>query len=96
MEKPFSLITTNPAQLQAMINAESVTSPVLLSEWRVLTSEEIWAAQLASGTDSFCANALLINGKGSITCLPRAEIDALTTSVQKTSLGDDLRLTDMA
>lgn len=79
-----------------MINAESVTCPVLLSEWRVLTSEEIWAAELASGTDSFCANALLINGKGSITCLPRAEIDALTTPVQKTSLGDDLRLTDMA
>lgn len=79
-----------------MINAESVTRPVLLSEWRVLTSEEIWAAELASGTDSFCANALLINGKGSITCLPRAEIDALTTPVQKTSLGDDLRLTDMA
>ncbi|CAI7642362.1 unnamed protein product [Penicillium palitans] len=96
VQKPFSLITTNPAQLRAMINAESVTCPVLLSEWRVLTSEEIWTAELASGTDSFCANALLINGKGSITCLPRAEIDALTTSVQKTSLGDDLRLTDMA
>ncbi|KAJ5035930.1 hypothetical protein NUH16_003793 [Penicillium rubens] len=79
-----------------MIRAESVTCPVLLSEWRVLTSEEIWAAQLASGADSFCANALLINGKGSITCLPRAEIDALTTEVQKISLGDGLRLTDMA
>ncbi|KAJ5693629.1 hypothetical protein N7536_004041 [Penicillium majusculum] len=96
VQKPFSVITTNPAQLRAMINAESVTCPVLLSEWRVLTSEEIWTAELASGTDSFCANALLINGKGSITCLPRAEIDALTTPVQKTSLGDDLRLTDMA
>ncbi|CAI7599297.1 unnamed protein product [Penicillium glandicola] len=96
VEKPFSLITTDPAQLAAIILAESVTSPVLLSEWRVLTSEEIWAAEIASGTDSFCANALLINGKGSITCLPRADIDALTTSVQKRSLGDDLRLTDMA
>jgi hypothetical protein len=79
-----------------MVLAESVTCPVLLSEWRVLTSEEVWAAEIASGTDAFCANALLINGKGSITCLPRAEIDALTTPDQKTSLGDDLRLTDMA
>ncbi|EKV04161.1 Laccase TilA [Penicillium digitatum Pd1] len=96
VQKPFSLITTNPAQLKAMIQAESVTCPVLLSEWRILTSEEIWAAEMASGTDSFCANALLINGKGSITCLPRAEIDALTTPAQKTSLGNDLRLTDMA
>ncbi|OQE41375.1 hypothetical protein PENCOP_c005G03253 [Penicillium coprophilum] len=96
VEKPFSLITTDPAQLKAMVLAETLTRPVLLSEWRVLTSEEIWAAEIASGTDSFCANALLINGKGSITCLPRAEIDTLTTPVQRISLGDDLRLTDMA
>ncbi|KAJ5970281.1 Multicopper oxidase type 2 [Penicillium vulpinum] len=95
VEKPFSLIATDPAELKAMTLAEKETCPVLLSEWRVLTSEEIWAAEMASGTDAFCANALLINGKGSITCLPRAEIDALTTPVQRTSL-DGLRLTDMA
>ena len=76
VQKPFNFITTDPAQLRAMIRAESVTSPVLLSEWRVLASEEIWAAEIASGTDSFCANALLINGKGSITCLPRAETES--------------------
>jgi hypothetical protein len=77
-----------------MINAERVTRPVLLSEWRVLTSEEIWAAEVASGTDSFCANALLINGKGSVTCLPRAELDALTTPAQRRVLGTG-SLTDL-
>ncbi|KAJ5780053.1 hypothetical protein N7457_005213 [Penicillium paradoxum] len=94
VEKPFSLITTNPAQLNAMVNAERGTRPVLLSEWRVLKSEQIWAAEVASGTDAFCANALLINGKGSITCLPRAEIDALTTPAQRGMIGNG-SLTDL-
>lgn len=94
VQKPFSLIAANPNQLNAMIQAERVTSPILLSEYRALTSEQIWAAEVASGTDSFCANALLINGKGSITCLPRAEIDALTTPAQRGVLGNG-SLTDI-
>ncbi|KAJ5581528.1 Multicopper oxidase type 2 [Penicillium sp. DV-2018c] len=93
-QKPFNQIATNPAQLNAMIYAERMTRPVLLSEWRALTSEQIWAAEVASGTDSFCANALLINGKGSVSCLPRAELDALTTPAQRRVLGAG-RLTDL-
>lgn len=96
VQKPFSLITTNTTQLNAMIAAEDLTCPVMLSEWRSLTSEQIWAAEVASGTDSFCANALLINGKGSVTCLPQAQINALTTPAQRGVLGPNRNLTDMA
>lgn len=93
--KPFRLITTNSTQLQAMRTAERNTSPLLLSDWRLLTSEQIWAAEEASGFDSWCANALLINGKGSVTCFTRAELDTLRTPNQKSALGNE-SFTDMA
>lgn len=95
VQRPFSLISNSTSQLNAMLAAERVTCPVLLSDWRELTSEQIWAAQVASGTDSYCANALLINGKGSVTCLPQDQINALTTPAQRAVLGNR-NLTDMA
>ncbi|KAJ5948228.1 Laccase abr2 [Penicillium verhagenii] len=93
-ERPFSMITTEASQLQAMLVAEEKTTPVLLSDWRLLTSEQIWAAEEASGVDAFCANALLINGKGSVYCFSAAELDALTTDDQKSVLGNE-SLTDI-
>lgn len=93
--RPFSLITTNNAQIQAMLAAERNTSPILLSDWRLLTSEQVWAAEVASGVDSYCVNALLINGKGAVSCLPRALINSLITSNVKAVLGNET-LTDIA
>jgi FtsP/CotA-like multicopper oxidase with cupredoxin domain len=93
--KPFGLITSNDTELQAMVDAEKKTSPLLLSDWRLLTSEQIWDAEEASGIDSLCANALLINGKGSVTCFSQDEINALTTPDQKGALGNET-LTDIA
>ncbi|KAJ5259372.1 Laccase abr2 [Penicillium angulare] len=93
-ERPFSMISSEESQLQAMLVAEQNTSPVLLSDWRLLTSEQIWAAEEASGLDAFCANALLINGKGSVSCFSAVELDALTTSDQKAGLGNQ-SLTDI-
>lgn len=78
-----------------MIDAEENTSPLLLSDWRLLTSEQIWNAEEASGIDALCANALLINGKGSVTCFSQAEIDSLTTHDQRAALGNE-SLTDIA
>lgn len=77
-----------------MLVAEEHTSPVLLSDWRLLDSEQIWAAEEASGVDSYCANALLINGKGSVNCFTAAELDALTTVNQRYVLGNQ-SLTDI-
>lgn len=93
--KPFRRITTNATQLRAMQAAEADTSPFMLSDWRLLTSEQIWDAEEASGVDSICANALLINGKGSVTCFSQEEINALTTENQKAVLGNET-LTDIA
>ncbi|KAJ5099871.1 hypothetical protein N7532_006872 [Penicillium argentinense] len=93
--RPFSLVATNNTQLQAMLAAERKTSPVLLSDWRLLTSEEVWAAEVASGVDSYCVNALLINGKGAVSCLPRALINSLITPNVQAVLGNET-LTDIA
>lgn len=78
-----------------MLNAEANTQPIMLSDWRLLTSEEIWAAEEATGLDAHCVNALLVNGKGSIECFARDTIDALTTDAQKSVLNGE-SLTDMA
>ncbi|KAJ5361962.1 hypothetical protein N7541_002806 [Penicillium brevicompactum] len=96
VQRPFSLISNSSGQLNAMLAAERATRPVLLSDWRSLTSEQIWNTEVASGVDSWCANALLINGKGSVTCLPRDQINALTTPAQRGVLGPNQNLTDMA
>lgn len=93
--KPFNLIASDDTQLEAMLDAEENTSPLLLSDWRLLTSEQIWDAEEASGVDAFCANALLINGKGSVTCFSQDEINNLTTPDQKAALGNET-LTDIA
>ncbi|KAJ5743067.1 hypothetical protein N7533_010169 [Penicillium manginii] len=93
--RPFSLITTNNTQVQAMLTAEKNTSPLLLSDWRLLTSEQVWAAEVASGVDSYCVNALLINGKGAVSCLPRALIQSLITPNVQAVLGNET-LSDIA
>ncbi|KAL4909844.1 hypothetical protein BDW74DRAFT_186265 [Aspergillus multicolor] len=89
VEKPFRLITQDAATLAAMIRAESRTEPLILSDWRVLDSETIWQAEVASGVENICSNAILINGKGSAWCLPQERINALTSIDQKVLLGND-------
>ncbi|KAL3467489.1 multicopper oxidase-domain-containing protein [Aspergillus heterothallicus] len=94
IEKPFALIAEDNADLEAMEKAERNTSPLVLSDVRQLTSEQLWQSQIAGGRDAFCANALLVNGKGTVTCLGRQTIDEYTTDPQKIVLGNQ-SLTDI-
>lgn len=80
---------------EAMEAAEKKTTPILLSDWRRLTSQELWDAEEASGLDAYCANALLINGKGSIDCLGRKKLDQYTTEAQRGVLGNNSHFTDI-
>lgn len=95
MEKPFKLITEKYWELGAMVRAEARTEPIILSDWRFLTSEAIWRSEVESGIESVCSSAILINGKGSAYCLPQERINTLTTPAQKATLGNE-SLTDMA
>jgi FtsP/CotA-like multicopper oxidase with cupredoxin domain len=94
IEKPFHLITNNTIERQLIENAEKRTSPVMLSDWRQLTSEQLWNAEEASRRDAFCSNALTINGKGSIKCLGQSVLNNVTTAAQKQVLGGQ-SLTDI-
>ena len=94
-ERPFSMITTDSSELQAMLVAEKKTSPVMLSDWRLATSEQIWDSEEAYGVDSYCANALLINGKGSVSCLSRAYLNELSSSPNLRPVLGDSNLTDI-
>lgn len=75
--KPFHLIA--PAEVNLLEEAEADVAPLILSDWRHRTSEETWHDQLASGIESaICMDSLLVNGKGSVDCWSRKDIDAFT------------------
>lgn len=95
VDKPFGLITQDSAELEMILYAERNTRPVFLSDWTLLTSDEVRQAEEASGLSLFCVNALLINGKGSVQCLEQDLINEFTTPEMKSLLGDEA-LTDMA
>ncbi|GFG10454.1 laccase-1 [Aspergillus lentulus] len=75
VEKPFRLISNRTREVKAMSRAEARTTPIVLSDWRQLTSEELWHAEEATGLDAYCVNALLVNGRGSVQCLDRNTLD---------------------
>ncbi|KAL4785873.1 multicopper oxidase-domain-containing protein [Aspergillus varians] len=88
IEKPFTLISEDQRELQFIEKAERKSMPIILSDVRQLTAEEIWDAEVAMGLDALCVNALLVNGKGSVNCLRQQTIDQATTVEQKGILGN--------
>ncbi|KAI9373097.1 multicopper oxidase-domain-containing protein [Aspergillus egyptiacus] len=94
IEKPFALIAEAECDLEAMEEAERKSTPIILSDVRKLTSEELWNAEVAMGRDAICMNALLVNGKGSVSCLPRQTLNQFTTAAQRGLLGNQT-LTDI-
>ncbi|GKZ21149.1 hypothetical protein AbraIFM66951_008663 [Aspergillus brasiliensis] len=95
VERPFHLITgSDEDEEQAMLAAEKNTRPVIISDWRAFSSHDILQIQTASGVEAYCANSVLINGKGSVICPSQEHINAVTTEAQKQILGN-LTLTDM-
>ncbi|PWY84193.1 L-ascorbate oxidase [Aspergillus eucalypticola CBS 122712] len=95
VERPFHLIAGSDAdEQQAMLTAEKNTRPVLISDWRAFSSHDILQIQTESGVEAYCANSVLINGKGSVLCPSQEHINAATTPQQKQILGN-LTLTDM-
>ncbi|RAH50186.1 multicopper oxidase [Aspergillus brunneoviolaceus CBS 621.78] len=94
VERPFDLITNDPDELQAMLDAEQSTQPILLSDWKHFDSTDILRLEKESGVESICTSAVLVNGKGSVFCPPQEHINAITTAAQKEILGNTT-LTDM-
>jgi FtsP/CotA-like multicopper oxidase with cupredoxin domain len=96
VQRPFNIITNDPVELRAIQQAEQQTKPILLSDWNHVTSSERWDIEEATGLDAYCTNSLLINGKGSVTCLPQDYINAnANPAVIGLLAGTNQQLTDM-
>jgi FtsP/CotA-like multicopper oxidase with cupredoxin domain len=93
--RPFKLISEDPGELERMLEAEKYTQPLILSDWRHLSSSEVWETERRTGIDAFCANAILFNGKGSVTCLSQAFLNQSMTAEQRGALMDKYAMTDM-
>lgn len=94
VERPFASISSDPHELKTLEKAESRSTPIMLSDVRQLTAEELWDAEKAMGRDAICVNALLVNGKGSVSCLGEQTLDWYTTLAQRGVLGNQ-SLTDI-
>lgn len=92
--KPFAKIA--PAEVDLLEEAEANVAPLLLSDWRHRTSDETWNDQIASGLESaICMDSLLVNGKGSVSCWSREDIDAFTNpSIAPLLKSNGLQLTN--
>ncbi|CAK7221782.1 hypothetical protein SBRCBS47491_004645 [Sporothrix bragantina] len=94
-ERPFSKIANNTEQLKAMLAAEKISRPIVLSDFRHVTSTDGWAIELAAGIETPCYDSVLINGKGRVDCWSAAKRKALVTPAQQTmlKLGNETLLT---
>ena len=93
---PYSLIASDPDELRRIALAERRRIPLLLSDWRHVTSEEEWAVSMQSRIENLCFDSVLINGKGRVHCLTPTQQTPLLTPAQAQFLGivPESQLTD--
>ncbi|KAK2020490.1 multicopper oxidase [Colletotrichum zoysiae] len=97
-QKPFSLISSDGAAINAMEKAEKKVVPLLLADHRHMISDEANKLSAAANIQFSCYDSFLFNGKGSVTCRTPEEIDALLTQERKDVLANiaGSRMTDKA
>ncbi|KAJ5723647.1 Multicopper oxidase type 2 [Penicillium malachiteum] len=91
--QPFHLISSNPADIEAMQKAEQDPQLIILSDWDHLTFEEYEKIQKDSHLDVFCMDSVLINGRGAVYCpggenISSVELDYLKAAMEYTPLTD--------
>ncbi len=81
--KPFSLISKTPADIEAMVQAEKNVQPLILSDFRHITSSQASNIESAAGMELPCFDSILFNGKGQVSCWSAQKIASLVTPTQK-------------
>lgn len=72
--KPYTKIA--PHDYRWLRKAEAEVEPVLLSVWNHRTASQVLEDQVASGLEtSLCLDSVFVNGKGSVDCWSRQELD---------------------
>lgn len=93
---PYCLITSSPEELGRIAAAERRRVPMLLSDWRHVTSEVEWSVSTQSRIENLCFDSVLVNGKGRVHCLtPEQQTPLLTPAqAQFLSIVPESQLTD--
>jgi FtsP/CotA-like multicopper oxidase with cupredoxin domain len=78
-DKPFSLINSDPKYQDLMSAADDALQPIFISDYNRYTSAELHQQEVSANIDFACADAIIINGKGSQLCLSRDELTAYTS-----------------
>ncbi|KAI0594230.1 multicopper oxidase [Biscogniauxia sp. FL1348] len=85
-QSPYSAITDDPVSLAAIEQAEKSRIPMLLSDWRHITSDREWEISQESRIEHLCFDSILVNGKGNVNCVPPEKQPALMTPGQRALL----------
>ncbi|KAH6980676.1 multicopper oxidase [Ilyonectria sp. MPI-CAGE-AT-0026] len=94
-EKPFGLISQDPAAVAAMEYAERRTQPVVLSDHRHVPSVEVWDIATKANMELTCYDSILVNGRGSSRCRSPQEIEELVTPEQRAIMNSgNITMTD--
>ncbi|KJZ73746.1 hypothetical protein HIM_06864 [Hirsutella minnesotensis 3608] len=80
---PFGLISRDERTIQAIEEAVAAVRPLMLSDWRHMTSAEAWDVEVRSNMEIPCYDSLLINGQGKVDCLPAKKMASLLSPAQK-------------
>ncbi|KAK8113864.1 hypothetical protein PG999_005933 [Apiospora kogelbergensis] len=83
----YSLVTKDPASLEAIKSAEKHRYPVMLGDWRHVPSSVVTEISQKSHIDLLCFDSVLVNGKGKVDCLTPEQQAPLTTKAQQQLLG---------
>lgn len=87
VQAPFKLVSRNENELEAITKAADNATPLLLSDFRHLPSDEAWEITVESGIELPCYDSLLLNGKGSVSCWDLETVNSLLSPDQQFILG---------
>jgi hypothetical protein len=60
---PFSLISSAAEDIAAMEMAELAPNPLVISDWKAITFDQLFDMEVASGVDITCPDTIIVNGK---------------------------------
>jgi FtsP/CotA-like multicopper oxidase with cupredoxin domain len=94
--KPFHLISSSKAAINAMIEAEKNVKPLAISDFNHFSSSQKLDMSYAAGLEDSCYDSILFNGKGSVQCLAADEVTQSLSATQQylLSLSPNSTMTD--
>ncbi|KAJ9634755.1 hypothetical protein H2204_006204 [Knufia peltigerae] len=74
--RPFSLISNSSTDIEKMMAAEAKVETILTSDWNRYTFNEFFEIEKTANIDYSCTDSFVLNGMGSVYCLPVATLNA--------------------